>query len=140
MQAQTPLQPRIPETRPYHLGMARKSKTRPAQGARLADLRKSAGLTQTELARILGEPQPNIAFWEQSPKPPRSDVLPKMANALGVSVEHLLGISPISSRKPGPVGKTQRVFEEVAKLPRSQQDKILVLVEALVDQFKRKAS
>jgi hypothetical protein len=42
-----------------------------------------------------------------------------------------------SDRRPGPVGKTQKAFEEVARLPRSQQDKI---VEALVDQFKRKAS
>ena len=29
-------------------------------------------------------------FWERSEKPPRSEVLPKMAEALGVSVEDLL--------------------------------------------------
>jgi hypothetical protein len=79
-------------------------------------------------------------FWEHSDKPPRSDVLPKLAKVLGASVEQLLGISPIGDRRPGPIGKTQRVFEEVARLPRSQQDKILEIVSALVDQYKRKAS
>jgi transcriptional regulator with XRE-family HTH domain len=38
----------------------------------------------------LGVPQANIAFWERSEKPSRSEVLPKMAEALGVSVEDLL--------------------------------------------------
>jgi transcriptional regulator with XRE-family HTH domain len=118
----------------------RAPKTRPAQGARLADLRRAAGLTQVELAKLVGETQQNITFWEHSDKPPRSDVLPKLAKVLGVSVEQLLGISPIGDRRPGPVGKTQRVFEEVARLPRSQQDKIVEIITALVDQYRRKAS
>jgi transcriptional regulator with XRE-family HTH domain len=131
----------VPEIRPYDLGMQQRApKSRPAQGARLADLRRAAGLTQVELAKLLGETQQNITFWEHSDKPPRSEILPKLAKVLGVSVEQLLGISPLADRRPGPVGKTQKAFEEVARLPRSQQDKIVEIVEALVDQFKRKAS
>jgi transcriptional regulator with XRE-family HTH domain len=118
----------------------RAPKTRPAEGERLADLRRAAGLTQVEFAKLVGETQQNITFWEHSDKPPRSDVLPKMAKVLGCSVEQLLGISPLADRRPGPVGKTQRAFEEVARLPRSQQDKIVEIVEALVDQYRRKAS
>jgi transcriptional regulator with XRE-family HTH domain len=49
-------------------------------------------LSQYELARYVGVPQANIAFWERSEKPPRSEVLPKMAEALGVSVEYLLNV------------------------------------------------
>jgi transcriptional regulator with XRE-family HTH domain len=118
----------------------RSPKTRPAQGARLVELRKAAGLTQAELAHLVGETQQNIAFWEHSDKPPRSDVLPKLAKILGVSVEQILGVSAIAERRPGPIGKTQRLFEEVSRLPRSQQEKIFEIVEALVGQFKRKAS
>ena len=54
---------------------------------RLAALRKDAGLSQYELARYVGVPQANIAFWERSEKPLRSDVLSKMAQALGVTLE-----------------------------------------------------
>lgn len=130
-----------PKIRAYDLRMPQRApKSRPPQGARLADLRRAAGLTQVELAKLLGETQQNITFWEHSDKPPRSEILPKLAKVLGVSVEQLLGISPLADRRPGPVGKTQKAFEEVARLPRSQQDKIVEIVEALVDQFRRKAS
>src|SRR5262245_14262399 len=60
---------------------------RPKQGAHLLALRKKAGLTQIELASAVGVPQATIAFWEWTDKPPRSDVLPKMAKALSVTVE-----------------------------------------------------
>jgi transcriptional regulator with XRE-family HTH domain len=63
------------------------TKTRPSQGAHLAALRQAAGFSQSALAAQVGETQQNIAFWEQSDKPPRSDVLPKLARVLGVSVE-----------------------------------------------------
>lgn len=56
-------QSRFPDLRPYTLGMGRKlTKTRPPQAARLVALRKAAGLSQAELARLIGEPQANIAF------------------------------------------------------------------------------
>jgi transcriptional regulator with XRE-family HTH domain len=104
-------------------------------------MRKAAGLTQIELAKFLDVPQANIAFWEWSDKPPRSDLLPKMAKALGVRVEDLVSAAghAITKRK-GPVGEVQRTFEEVTKLPRKQQRKVLEMVQALVEQYKRKAS
>lgn len=116
-------------------------RTRPKQGSRLAALRRAAGLTQTELAQLVGEPQQNIAFWEASEKPPRSDVLPKLARVLGVQIDHLLdGTADLpKTRRAGPVGRVQKVFEEVAALPRKQQERIVETVSALVEQFKRRA-
>jgi len=129
------------EDRPYNPLVPRApSKSRPAQGAHLATLRKAAGLSQTELATLVGERQQNIAFWELSEKPPRSDVLPKLASVLGVRVEQLLNPGAPSSRRSGPVSKMQKVFDEVTKLPRRQQDKVVEIVSALVDQYKRRAS
>jgi transcriptional regulator with XRE-family HTH domain len=123
------------------------SKPRPSQGAHLAALRSRVGLTQTELATTVGEPQANIAFWERSDKPPRSDVLPKLAKALRVSVEQILtpgsaGVDAqaVRLRRSGPVGRAQKLFNEISRLPRRQQDKVLEVVEALVDTQKRKAS
>jgi len=122
------------------------SKPRPAQGARLVALRKAAGLTQTELAHSVGVPQANIAFWERSDKPPRSDVLPKLAEVLGARIEDILG--PAGSggsvtrtrRRSGPVGKLEKAFEEAASLPRRQQQKVVEIVSAIVNEFRRKAS
>jgi len=141
MQGQNASQHGHEQIEPYPLSMPRKlSKPRPRQGANLATLRQAAGLSQAELAKLVGDTQRNIAYWEQSDKPPRSDVVPKLAKVLGCSVEQLLGISHLADRRSSLVGKTQRAFEEVARLPRSQQDKIVEIVEALVDQYRRKAS
>ena len=123
--------------------MPRKStKTRPRQGMQLAELRKAAGLSQYELARHVGISQANIAFWERSEKPPRSDVLPKMAEALGVSVEDLLIVDAgkTASRKAAksngrPAGKVREVFDRVSKLPRRQQEHIVNWVSAYVSQY-----
>lgn len=122
---------------PYNSVMGKSStKPKPKQGARLAALRKAASLSQYELARLIGVPQPNIAFWEQSEKPPRSEVLPKMAEVLGVSVEDLLHTSSTTTkRQGGPTGKVRELFERVSKLPRRQQDKIVEFVAAFVNQY-----
>lgn len=122
----------------YTAIMARKlTKTRPPQGEHLLKLRQAAGLSQRELAELIGENQQNVAFWEQSDKPPRSDVLPRMAIALNVRVEDLLRPGSTVSRKGGPVGKIRKVFEEVSTLPRKQQEKVAEFVSAFVQQYKQ---
>jgi len=115
---------------------------RPKQGALLVALRQRAALSQAELARAINVPQANIAFWEWSDKPPRSDVLRKLARVFAVRVDQLLVDSerePLAKR-PGPVGEVQKVFEEVRKLPRKQQRKVIEVLSALVDRYKKKAS
>ena len=71
----------------------------PAHGERLKALRNAANLSQRELATLIGETHTNVAYWETSGNLPRSDVLLAMAEALGVSVEELLGA--LDSRKAG---------------------------------------
>jgi len=119
----------------------RKERERPAQGKRLVELRKVAGLSQYELAEMIGEPQPNIAYWELSDKPPRSDVLHKLADALGVSITDLLSINgqrtmvrKVSGKPPG---KLRKVFEDVSRLPRRQQEKIIEFVTAFVKHYQQ---
>lgn len=122
----------------YDVPMPRKlSRPRPKQGERLIALRKAAQLTQTELAELIGENQANIAYWEQSDKPPRSDVLPRMAEVLGVEVHDLLLMSgPLPKRRGGPVGNVRRLFDEVSQLPRREQSKVVEFVSAFVRQHK----
>lgn len=114
----------------------RKPSTRPAQGAKLLELRRAAGLSQTELATALSVPQTTIALWERSDKPPRSDVLPQMAAALGVSVEALLGEPAEKVVRARPVGRLQSVVAELRRLPRRQQERIVEVIAALVQQSK----
>jgi transcriptional regulator with XRE-family HTH domain len=126
---------------PYNLGMPRHlQKPRPKQAARLVALRKAASLSQAELARLARVSPKTIGFWETSPIPPRSDVLPRLAKALGVRVEDILGDQPVEQRRPGPVGRLQRVFELAVSLPRRQQDLVARFVATLIAEQQKKAS
>lgn len=113
------------------------SKPRPKQGERLLSLRLGAGISQRELAGIIGETQQNIAFWEQTDKPPRSDVLPKMAKALGVKIEDILNVTGEIPKKSGPTGRLHSLFEEASKLPRRQQEKLMEFITAFVSHYKQ---
>lgn len=140
MQARDPPESEECQTPSYSPCVPRKlSRPRPAQGARLVALRKAAALSQAELARLIGEPQQNVALWEQSDKPPRSDAIPKLARALGVSVEDVFSDKITPPRRSGPVGKVRKLFDEVSKLPRRQQDRIVEFLAPIVEEFKRKA-
>ena len=56
---------------------------------RLAELRKRAGLTQTELAERLSISQVAISQWESGLHYPRSDKIPALADALGCTIDEL---------------------------------------------------
>ncbi len=70
--------------------------------------------------------------------------LPKMAQALGVSVEDLLLVdarktAPRKAAKSNgrPAGKVREVFDRVSKLPRRQQEHIVNWVSAYVSQYEQ---
>ena len=108
-----------------------------ARTARLVALRKAAGLSQVELGELVDVSPKTIAYWETSATPPRSDVLPELARALGCRIEELLGQQPITQRRPGPMGKLQLAFEQARSLPRRQQTLITQFVETLVEQNRK---
>lgn len=121
----------------YNSLMGRKfTKTRPKLGAHLAALRINAGLSQVDLAQRVGVLQQTIAFWEQTDKPPRSEILLKLAEALDVTVEALLAENGVAAvkKKGGPNGKLRKIFEDASRLPRRQQEKIAEFVSAFINQ------
>jgi hypothetical protein len=83
-------------------------------------------------ASWLGVHRSNIGFWENNGIIPRSDLLAPMAEALGVSVNDLLGKASKPKRAAAPMGRARLVFDQVSKLPRRQQQHIIRVVEDLI--------
>jgi transcriptional regulator with XRE-family HTH domain len=102
-------------------------------GQRVYEAREALGLSQAEVADKLGINQASYGAWERDPVALRPDQVEQLAKILSVSIEQLYGISPPKPRG-GPAGKAHRVFEAVSQLPRTQQQKILEVVEALIAQ------
>jgi transcriptional regulator with XRE-family HTH domain len=106
--------------------------TRSAFGEKLFAARQQTGLSQIQLAEKLGITQSTYAGWERRTTALRPDYIAKIAGVLNVSVDYLLGRENGGQRKGGPVGKARRVFEEVSRLPRHKQQRILGIVEDLI--------
>jgi len=127
---------------PYIAGMQTgrpSNKERPPFGERIHALREQAGLSQQQLAERLGLTQRAYAYWERNPVALRPDQLTKLAAALGVNAEALLGDAGANRRGNGPAGKMRRLFESASALPRSQQQKVIALLDAFVAQHAREA-
>ena len=115
-----------------HAGGRPTSQPRSPLGQRIAAAREQAGISQAQLAERLGVTQPTVAYWERKAVNIHSDVLTKIARALNVSTDEVLGTkTPRASAKP--VGKARKVFDSVSRLPRRQQEKIVEVVEAMVE-------
>jgi transcriptional regulator with XRE-family HTH domain len=125
----------ISEIGPYNAGMqtGRPAKTKRSDfGSRLHALREAAGLSQAHVAEKLGIRQPSYAAWERKPVALSHEQLQQLADILGVKVEEFFRTDDAAARRGGPTGRAKRAFAVVSQLPRSQQQKILDVVEALV--------
>jgi transcriptional regulator with XRE-family HTH domain len=101
-------------------------------GARLTALRKAAGYTQVELAAELGTTQRMIAYYESSAEKAPAALLPKMAAALGVSADELLGIKPIRKGKK-PDTQLQRRLQRIEKLDPKARRQITQLLDTFIE-------
>lgn len=114
-------------------GRPAKSQKRSALGKRLLEARQQAGLSQAQVAAKMKLPQQTYAGWERTTSAIKPEHIAQLAVILGVPVEFLVGQEPPKERKGGPVGRARRAFEQVSKLPRTQQQHILKVVEAFVE-------
>lgn len=58
---------------------------------RLREVRLSKGLTQEKLSEIVGIGLRNYQYYEQGKHVPSFDILIKLANALEISIDYLVG-------------------------------------------------
>ena len=115
----------IPEIEGYTVDvMAGRPPTKeaPPFGQRMAALRQERGMSQTELAARLNMSRAMVTYYERKAKNPTVDIIQKIANALGVSVDELLNSNGSKSKgKPGPASVLEQQISQVKQLPRSKQ-------------------
>lgn len=101
-----------------------------ALGARIAQRRKSAGMTQVQVADALGIAQQTYASYEVGRRRIQVALLPILAQTLTMDIETLLGAPPSKGRgKRGPVPKYQQQIEQISQLPRAQQRWVMQMLE-----------
>lgn len=107
----------------------------PPFGQKLAALRKERGLTQPQLAELLGVSSPAVDYYERRAKNPSVDTIERIADALGVEPAHFLesGAPKAPKRKkPGPPSALEERIERLRKLPKREQEVVLKMLDGLL--------
>jgi len=118
--------------------LAMPKKVRPASefGERLTALRKARGLTQVQLADKIDSTQRAVSRYETIADRAPAPVLAKLAQALGVSTDELLGVKRIraaASLADDPEARRLwRKFQQVMELPEKDRRAVIRLVNSLV--------
>lgn len=108
-----------------------------ALGTRIAELRKTHGLTQVQLAETLKLTQQMIASYEVGRRRVPVSLLPAIAHTLAVSVEALLGQKEATPGKRGPAPKLQQQMERIQRLPKAKQRFVMEMIDTVLAQQDR---
>lgn len=107
-----------------------------ALGQRIAEARKAQGITQVQLAEILGVSQQTIAHYEGGRLRLVASLIPSISNAIGTTVIELMGESTTQEikSKRGPKSKLELQIEQIHKLPRAKQKFVSEMLETIIQQ------
>jgi transcriptional regulator with XRE-family HTH domain len=103
-------------------------------GARIAQLRQEAGLSQQALADALKIPQQTYANYEVARARPAVSMLPTLAQLFGISVDELLGVHKNGNGRRGPTPLLQKQIERLNSLPKAQQKVVMKMLEGVLSQ------
>jgi transcriptional regulator with XRE-family HTH domain len=116
-----------------------KKKTKAADGEtfgrRLARLRKEAGYSQRALADEIGISYRMVAYYEAQTAHPPANLLPAIADSLGLTVDQLLGHEAIRPRKSPKNERLLRQLRQVEKLPAHARRSVLEHIDGLVSKY-----
>ncbi len=100
-------------------------------GERMARLRRDRGITQVELAEMLGVPQPMISAYENGGLRLHGELIVELTKILDVSADQILGLKEV---KNGTVknGRLLRKLQQVEQLPRRDQQALMRTIEAFL--------
>ena len=106
-----------------------------ALGQRIAQFRKARGLTQQQLAEILGIAQQTVAHYEGGRLRIAVALLPALTKTLEITVEELLEEAPKAAKsKRGPASTLEKQIEQISQLPRAKQKFVMEMLDTVIQQ------
>ena len=100
---------------------------------RIYNLRTAKGLSQKELADLVGVSDKAVSKWENGKAVPRLKTVEKAAEVLGVTPAELLYDTPVTPAEPGtPVQRYVYAPKDALKIPRKKASKTVLTVVAVI--------
>ena len=105
-------------------------------GGKIRELRKERGLNQDQLAELASLNRVTIAKYESGKVEPGAQALSRIADALEVSSDVLLGRSDEPKEIRGPHTQEARIVSEcVDKMPPGDREKALSILRAVYSEY-----
>ena len=102
-------------------------------GKQIADLRKQKGVSREELGKKVGTSGAVIGRYERDEMIPSIDTAKKIAKALGVSLDYLVGNTDLEL-----TDKLMNRIKEVARMTEKDKDYVYTLIDAFIAKNKLK--
>lgn len=110
-------------------------------GKRLAAIRKERGVTQVELAEVLGIAQANMSDYERGRLRLHGELILMITNYLNVSADELLGAGEFSKQKmnghsPQRATRSKRLrerVEQIEALPKRDRDALMRTINTYLE-------
>lgn len=109
-------------------------------GQRLRNIRKTAGITQVQLAARINATHSSICQYERGIVAPTLPRLQKIANALGTSTDELLGCVAVKDRGQEKRLRLWRRLEPIQTLSRQDQHAVIAFLDSLITQRQQRMS
>ena len=115
-----------------------KERTLKGFGKRLATIRQSKGLTQTQLGEAVGVSKRVLTYYEQDDSQPPGAMLVDLARALHVSADQLLGLKPPAKQTTSPrTARLLKRLQRIEQLSPTDRRVILKMVDSLIERHSR---
>ena len=102
-------------------------------GEKITKLKKQKNLSQVALAEITGISRDAISKYERGDAVPSVEYAKRIADALGVSLDHL--VSENDKEEILDNDSIKRI-KEIQKLPKEEKNKILSVIDSLIRDYK----
>lgn len=99
--------------------------------ARIGELRTLAGLSQAKMSERLGIAEGRYSHYERGIRRFPVELLPKIAEALGVTEAELFGAQPARAKR-GPLSEWEKRVEVIKTLPVDKQRALQQVVDAFL--------
>jgi transcriptional regulator with XRE-family HTH domain len=101
-------------------------------GPRLAQIRKSKGLTQAQLGAKLGISFRVVSYYEEDNAQPPGALLIDLARVLNVSADELLGLKQTKEKTDPEAALLLRRVRKIQKLSKGDQRAVFKFIDALL--------
>jgi transcriptional regulator with XRE-family HTH domain len=106
-------------------------------GERLRTLRIERGLTQVQLAEMVGTHQTALSQVEVGRRGVSLDQILKLARALKVTPDQILGETPPPNGTRPQSGRLLKRIERIEALPQAKQRALLQMIDAFIEKHAR---